>query len=119
MSQLTYFTYRRTFTLAATLFTATLAAPVQAQYLSSERVFLNRSVPAPGWDRGFATLAAIPGAEISNRVEGATAMLGRTSAQAEWQPEAVTLHVPRTSIDGERALLGRLVPARARHEGGE
>jgi hypothetical protein len=117
MSRSTDSTSRRTLALAGVLLTAALVAPTsaQAQGITSERMLLNRIGTPAGPGQGS---APVP----TDRIDGASALLGRRTTDAGWQPapaRIAPIRRPAARTDGSMALLGLASPASSRQEGNE
>jgi hypothetical protein len=117
MSRSTNSTSGRTLALAGVLLTAALAAPAsaQAQGITSERMLLNRIATPAGRGQSF---AAVP----TDRIDGASALLGRRPTDAGWQPATARIapiQKPGARTDGSMALLGLASPAGSRQEGND
>jgi hypothetical protein len=119
------FTTRRTLAFAGMVLTATLAIPAvaHAQSVTGEQMLLNRIVPTAGTHQRLVVAPAEgPAGESTARIDGASAMLGRPTADTGRQPGSgtiLTLSLPETPIDGRRALLGRVGQVKPRPEGVE
>ena len=123
MSRSTDSATRRTLAIAGVVLTAALAAPAaaQAQGITSERMLLNRTPSSVSPSQG---LAAGPTASIqadaAGRMDGASALLGRHTADRERRTAPATVAAirgPEPRIEGRRALLGLAVPTGSRGEG--
>ena len=116
MSRSTDSATRRTLALAGVVLAAALAAPAaaQAQGITSERMLLNRTLSAVSLSQGRAAgPTAHTGVDATGRIDGASALLGRRTADTGRRAAPATVAAsegPEPRIEGRRALLGLAAP---------